>query len=168
MAFARCGIARVPLEDIAEAPHQAVHRVIPAIAPHWRSAGVIELAQIVDAVAMVGMVVRPDNRVNPVDMRRQQLVSHIGRCVDQDPRRLGLDDDRCAAACVARFGRIAIAPVAADPRDTRRRSAAKDDSLHAGGFALANRRKKLALVASARASGSISRKSARKRAVSAV
>ena len=124
----------------------------------------VELPQIVDAVAMIGMVVGPDHRVDVGDVGVEQLVAQVGPGVDEDPRLLRVDQDRDAAAGVPRLGGIALAPVVADPRDARGRAAAEDRTFIRRpceqGAEICGRR-------SARASTGTPRRSARKRAVSA-
>ena len=46
----------------------------------------VELPQIVDAVAMVGMVVGPDHRLDVADLGVEQLLAQVRAGVDQDPR----------------------------------------------------------------------------------
>ena len=45
-----------------------------------------ERAQIVDAVGMVGMLMRDQHAVEPVDFGIEQLLAKIGRAVDQNAR----------------------------------------------------------------------------------
>ena len=116
------------------------------IAGDRAAAGMIELPQIVDAVAMIGMVVGPDHRVD-VARRRRRAVARAGpgRC------RPGSAALPCSTRIEARVRRlrgsvgIALAPVVADPRHAGRGAAAEDADLHRAAFA--NKAWKLALVA---------------------
>ena len=84
---------------------------------------------------MVGMVVGPDHRVDVADIGVEQLLAQVGAGVDQDPRRRrGSTRIETRAAAVARLGRVAVAPVIADPRHAGRRAAAEHPQLHAGGL----------------------------------
>jgi hypothetical protein len=75
------------------------------------------LPQIIDAMTMIGVVVRPDHRIDAVDPGRQQLFAHIGCRVDQDARLRGFNEQRNARAAIARLGGVARSPVIADTRN---------------------------------------------------
>jgi hypothetical protein len=73
--------------------------------------------QVIDAVTVVGVVVRPEDRVDLVDADRQQLLTQVGRGIDQQARSgLALDQDGDARAAIPRLGGIAQPPVVADAR----------------------------------------------------
>lgn len=63
--------------------------------------GPVDLAQVVDAVHMVGMIVGVEHRRQPIDPGIQQLFTAIGRGVDQNRPFRSMDQDGRAAAAVA-------------------------------------------------------------------
>ena len=83
-----------------------------------------DLAQIVDAMHMIGVRMGVDHSVKRADVGVQQLVVHVGGGVDQhagDCRALDpLDQQRTAAAAVFRIGGVAIAPMPAQTRHAAR------------------------------------------------
>ncbi len=91
--------------------------------------------QVVDAVALVGVLMGQQDGVQPVDPGGQQLVAHVGRGIDQDhgrlerSRRPGADQDRAPRPAVPRLGRIPDAPVVADARNAAGRSAPQNADL---------------------------------------
>ena len=105
MAVDHGGIAALPFERIGEARSQRRERLRAGKAGHRRAARWKRLPQIVDAVAMIGMVVGPDHRVDVADAGIEQLLAQVGAGVDQDPRPVMLDQDRDPAAAVARLVR---------------------------------------------------------------
>src|SRR5690242_7133320 len=114
---------------------------------------------------MIGMIVCPDHRVDIVDIGGEQLFAHVGRRVDQDARRLRLDDDRHTRSTVARISGIAGTPIIADPRHARRGAAPENANFHA--FVFVKRSWKLRAVAPFNSSRSSPRRLARNWAVSA-
>ena len=57
-------------------------------------------AQIIDAVSVIGMVVRKEDAVKRIGTHAQQLLTQVGRCIDQNARALavgGSFDKRCAS-----------------------------------------------------------------------
>src|SRR3954468_13123875 len=158
-------IAVLAGKGVGEAQLQAVERLTARIARHRAAAGVVELPQIVDAVAMIGMVVGPDHCLDVVDVGIEQLLAKVRAGVDQDPHPLPRDQDRRPPPPFPRLGGIALPPVVADARHPRRGARAEDADLHQAPFA--NRIRKFPDVRSARPSTDSPRKSARKRAVSA-
>ena len=88
--------------------------------------------QIVDTVALVGMVMRHQHAVDPIDVCVKQLVAHVGRCIDQHRGLLAfvliplLDEQRATTATVARLPGVAGTPVIADARDAARRTATEN------------------------------------------
>jgi hypothetical protein len=89
-----------------------------------------KLPHVVDAVGVIGMFMGPDDGVHGGDIRLVHLVPEIWRRVYQDVVVAGADQDGDAAAAVAGFGRVAAAPIIADARYARRRSAPQDPDLH--------------------------------------
>ena len=91
-------------------------------------------AKLVEAVAMVGMIVGPDHRVQTVEAGVQRLLAKIRAGVDEDVGAFVADQDRSPAAAVARLAGIAAAPIIADPGHAERGSAAQEPKLHAAAF----------------------------------
>ncbi len=73
-----------------------------------------ELPQVVDTVAMIGMIVRDDDVVDFSDIGLKQLVPQVGPAIDQEPLSFAVDQDRGSGAPVPRLGRVAVTPVVAD------------------------------------------------------
>ena len=73
------GIAELAGKDIAEALAQAPHRLLAAIARQRPAPAIAHRAQVIDAMAMVGVVMRPEHRVEPVDVVVEQLLAQFGR-----------------------------------------------------------------------------------------
>jgi hypothetical protein len=76
------------------------------------------------------MIMRPKYRVYLMDIIRNKLLSQIGGRIDQQPRSsIIFNNDRGPRTSIARFLRVAIAPVqtkfTADARNTGRGSAAR-------------------------------------------
>src|SRR5262249_58724405 len=73
-----------------------------------------QAAQVVNAVGMVGMLMRIEHGVEPIDLGVKQLLAQIRRRIDQDTgnARAGaaLDQKRGAAPAVLGIARIAVAP----------------------------------------------------------
>src|SRR5690242_8519651 len=112
-------------------------------------------AQVVDAVGVVGMLVRVEDAIEPIDIRVQELLAQVRRGVDQHPGALALaalDQERTAAPAVLRILGITGAPAERRPRHAARRAAAQDGELEAHAAAAAlrgtleNRRKKFSVV----------------------
>lgn len=82
-------------------------------------------SQIVNTMAMIGMVMRPDHRVDMINSIVEKLVAQIRRCIDQYPGRWAFHKDRDTTPAVFRFIRVAIAPVVADPRHAGRSPASQ-------------------------------------------
>ena len=80
-------------------------------------------AQVIDAVAMICVVVRPEDRIDFLNSIGQQLGSQIGRGVDEDTLPgVVLDYDRYTATAVSRLRWVAFAPVIPDTRNAGGRS----------------------------------------------
>src|SRR5215475_4241401 len=122
----------------------------------------VEGAQLVDAMAVVGMVVGIEDGVEARDASVEELLPQVRRRVDEDSRAALLHQHGYAPPPVARIGWIAIAPVSVDQRHASGAAAAEDRHLHAGTGerALPNRRKKFAVVAAARSVSDSPRSSA--------
>ena len=96
------------------------------VAPHG------DRAEVVDAVRVVGVIVREQHRVDAVDAGGDELQPQLRRRVDQQPRAaVRLDDRADARALVARIGRTAHRAAAADLRDAEARAGAEEGELHA-------------------------------------
>ena len=64
---------------------------------------------------MIGVIMRPEDGVDLFNVICQQLRPQICRCVDEDSLSgIILNDDRHTGTAVARFVRIAFAPVVSD------------------------------------------------------
>src|SRR3546814_2142588 len=85
--------------------------MIAGVDRHRRTAQVHDLAQIVEAVRMVGMLVCPDDGVDLADARVEQLQPHVGAGVDEDAEAAERYHDRRAAAQIAWIVGIALTPV---------------------------------------------------------
>ena len=81
------------MERISETRGQRCERIHAGIASDGASCCVEKLPKIVDAVAMIGVVMRPDHRIGRRDIGGEQLFPHVGRRIDQNARRGALDDD---------------------------------------------------------------------------
>src|SRR5688572_1688691 len=104
-----------------------------------------DMSQVIDAVAVVGMIMGDDHPFQVRDVRRQQLLPHIGTAIDQQPLAVAVDQDRRAGAAVLWLMGIAVAPVISNPRHAGRSPAAENSYFHSAAFP--NRWKKLAVVA---------------------
>ena len=126
----RIGTARWRREAIAEArthrlPDRIVHidRNAPARAQR-------QGPQVIDAMRVVGVVVRVDDGVDCAHLRGQQLLAQIGRRVDENCRRpvwtLPLHEAGAAPSPVLGVGRIARAPVLDRCAERRRTSRTRE------------------------------------------
>ena len=128
------------------------------------------LAKIIDAMGMIGVVMRKKYCIKMADARRQQLFAQIRPGIDEDVGFGLLDEQRDTPTAVFRIAGVTVAPVpgpfrASNARYAARRSGTEHSDLHAGGRALLNRRKKFAVVVAESASGASPRRLARQRAV---
>ncbi len=118
------------LEAVGEALDQALagRRVEPHVQPLLH--GVRHHAQVVDAVRVVGVVMRIEDAVERFAAHAQELLAQIRRGVDQHRGvpllAETLDQRAAAAAAVLRVGRIAGAPHGADARHAAGRPAPED------------------------------------------
>src|SRR3981081_3240776 len=139
------------LEAVAEALHQ--DPVGALIRPGLdRSLAQHVGPHVVDAVDLVGMLVRPQHGVDALDLGVQKLVAQVGRGIDQEGLAAVLHQDGAAAAAIARVGGVGRAPFAASapapyPSYATPPPAAQDRPPHRRRSALANSRKKLSVVA---------------------
>src|SRR5262249_8589074 len=89
-----------------------------------------EPAQVVDAVGMIGMLVRVEDGLERVDLGVEELFAQIRRRVDQHPGgadgAAALDQQRGAAAPVLGILRIAVAPAGSGPRHAAGRATAEN------------------------------------------
>src|SRR5688500_16138030 len=135
---------------------------------YWALQHLRQGAQVVDPVAMVGMIMGDDQPVDPADITVEQLLAKVRAAIDQKGFAGAVEDDRRPCTAIARLVGVAFAPLIADFRHPGRRAAPEDADFHTATFcACGNKRKKLAVVAAASASGSSPRSSATKAAVSA-
>src|SRR4051812_46134485 len=96
------------------------------------------------------MGVGVEEGVDGADAGVDALLAEVGAGVDEDALAPGLDQDRAAAALVARVRGAADRAGAADLGHARGGAAAEDGDPHAAarrGAAFANRRKKFSVVA---------------------
>ena len=120
----RIGRAGRGLEDIAETVQQRRRggRIGPDRHPLMGIVG--KLADIVDAVGLVGMGMGIDHRIDGGDIGVDQLPDHVRPGIDQHAGDAmfahPLDQQRTAAAAVLRIARVAGAPAVADPRHAAR------------------------------------------------
>ena len=95
-----------------------------------------DLAQIIDAMHVVGMRMGIDHRIQCADTGIQKLVAHVGRGVDQDPRytlaALAFHQHRTAATAVLGVHGVAVAPVAPQPWHPARRPASQNGKAQRG------------------------------------
>ena len=109
--------------------------------------------EIVDAVHLVGMLVGPDHGVDPLDLGVEELGAQVGRGVDQDglaaasSTRMEQRRRRLRGSAGSAAPHSPLPSLPADARHAARRAAAQDRHPHAARSALANRRKKLSVVA---------------------
>src|SRR5258708_7480197 len=82
--------------------------------------------EIVDAVGLVGMLMRQEYRVNVIDLGVDQLLAQVGRSIDQDSRNsaipCALREQRSAPAAVFRVFGIPRTPAARRTRHATGRS----------------------------------------------
>src|SRR5205085_5349771 len=138
----------------------------PGVAGHGALAGAIELSQVVNSVAVIGVVVGPDYRFDFADVGVEELLPEVGPGVDENAGFAPGYEDRHSAAAVPGVRRIALSPVVADPGNARRGAAAEDPDLHHSPT-LANRDRKFEAVLCATSAVEIPRRTPKKRAVSA-
>ena len=172
--------ARRRLEAVSEALAHGAGRGLVQIDIDAPATVDEQRAQVVDAVGVVGVLVRVEHRVDPIDVGVEQLLAQIRRGVDQHPGDAGavaaLDQQRGAAAAVLGILRVAVAPAEPGARNAAGRAAAEDLEVQrhaavksaraAGRGTLSNSLKKLALVWRAISSGETARVSAKTLAVS--
>jgi hypothetical protein len=96
-------------------------------------------AEIVDTMDMIGMIMRNDYGVYPVNFCFEQLLSEVRTTIDDEALAGTLKQDRRSESPVARLVGVAFAPAIPDPRNTRRGSTAENSDFH-GCTALLNRR----------------------------
>src|SRR4249919_3357486 len=158
-------IKRASFKHIAESCGEPGERLRSRVKRYRLAAVCGDLPQIVDAVAMVGMVVRHQHTIERPYACRQQLLPEVRPAIDQQPQARAFKQDGGPCSAVSGVAGIALAPVISDPRHAGRRPAAEDPDLHVA--ALLNSLKKLAVVASPSSSSGSSRRSDRNAAVSA-
>src|SRR3546814_2669832 len=85
--------------------------MIAGIDRHRRTAQVHDLAQIVETMGVIRVLVCPDDGVDLADARVEQLQPHIGAGVDKNTEAAERYHDRRAAAQIAWIVGIALTPV---------------------------------------------------------
>jgi len=117
---------------------------------------------------MVGVRMCQHHRVDPRHTRIEKLLAQIWGSIDKDDDSSDFHQHRDAAATIAGIVGIAAAPISPDHRHAGRGAAAQDRHPHrTDALALPKRRKKLALVISAKCCSSIPFNSATAAAVAA-
>ena len=98
--------------DIAETLARAATSLFSSIAGDRSAASVSQRTQVVDPVAMVGMIVGPEHGIEATDPVRQQLAATVGRGIDQNSAALIVFQDyRHARAAIPGFIRVALTPI---------------------------------------------------------
>ena len=95
-----------PVEDIAEVFLNDGQGQIVAIAGDDGLVEKVEAAQFVDAVYMIGVMVRVQHSVDLRDVVLEALLPEVRRGVDQDIESIVLDQNRGSEAFVARIVRL--------------------------------------------------------------
>jgi hypothetical protein len=91
---------------------------------------VAETAEVIHACHMVGMTVRKDEQVDPIDPIPEALQAKFRSCVDLDVKSIHDDVDGSASAMVARIRGEAHRAVAGDHRDPLRGARAQKNDVH--------------------------------------
>jgi hypothetical protein len=93
-------IKRRSFKGIAESFPKPTDGIGPRM-NRYRAADMMrDLAEIVDAMAMIGMIVRDDHAVDFDQFGRQQLFAHVRPTIDQQPFPIAFDQDRRARSPV--------------------------------------------------------------------
>jgi hypothetical protein len=114
MGFNRGWIAIASIENIAKTAVQMTERFTSCVSGHRTAMVVKYLPDIVDAMTMIGMIMRPEHGIEINDVGRQQLRPQIRRCIDQDPGGCSFHDDGRPAPPVSGLGGVAGTPIIAD------------------------------------------------------
>ena len=118
------------VEDVGEPLRESLHRVRRTIHVDRRVAPVREGADVVNAIDVVGVVVREQNGVDSADARGNELQAQLRRGVDEDVRStVSLDQRSYSGAfvpCVRRSAHIALA---SDLRDAETGSCPQEGEL---------------------------------------
>ena len=81
-----------------------------------------EHPQVIDAVRMVGVIVREEDAVDGRDLGVEELLANVRRRIDEHPGAIApgdpLDEGGTASTAVLRIVRIAAAPMRAEARYT--------------------------------------------------
>ena len=113
-------------KDVTEPLSQPPYGFLHAEARQRTAAAISQRAQVIDSMAVIGMVVRPENGVDPVYPAAQELVAQVRRRVDEQSRAIiAFDNYRHARASVAWLVWIAGTPIARYARDAGRRTRAE-------------------------------------------
>ena len=119
------------IEDVGKAARKALESVCRTIHLERCVASARDCTNVVEAVRVVGVIVRIQDSVDSIDSGRNELKAKLGRRVDEKPRPLvGFDDRANAVALVSRIGRMTDRAATANLRDTKTRSGAEERQLH--------------------------------------
>src|SRR5438045_3387589 len=110
------------IENIMERPSNGRQRFLGSENGNGRLLAEVEGTHIVEPHDMVGMLVRKQDRVQPIDLGAQRLRAEVRGSVDQDVPAAVADQDGWAQAVVARVVRGADVTMAADGGHTHARS----------------------------------------------
>ncbi len=111
-------ISAIPGKDIAKTAFQGCQRIDAGITRYRSAHGVKHLPQIIDAMAVIGVIVRPNDGIERDDIGSQQLSAQIWRGIDENTCPVMLDQKRGARAAIARIFGVAGTPVVTDARNT--------------------------------------------------
>ena len=134
--------------------------------------------QVIDPVRVVGVLMRDENAIDPVNVGIEKLHAQVRSAIHQHARAQviaarAFDQQRTTPPSVLRVVRIAFAPAKRDARNTHGRAAAENGECEAHAAlaswrgTLLNSRKKFSVVCRAISSADTPRTSAKTLAVSA-
>ena len=92
------------IEDVRELDGKLRHGLPGAVGGKHRALEDRQRTQVIDAMHMVGVRVRKQHGVDPIDAGRHELEPQLGRGVDQETPASGLDERSRARAFVAGVG----------------------------------------------------------------
>lgn len=125
-------------ERVAETASQRVKHIGSSVKGH-RSVALRNRPKLIDAVAMVGVIMGNDNGIHFSDTGSQKLRPDVRPTIDEEPFSIAFQQQAAAQTAISRLIWIAFAPVGSDPGDTGRRAAAEDRQFQLG-LALPNKR----------------------------
>ncbi len=121
-------------EGVVEAAAQFGQRLLGGDCGQRRPQPTVQHPQIVHSHNVIGMAVGEQHRIHPADAVGQTLRPQIRPGIHQQALVAGLDHDRRACAAVARFRRVAGAPVARTIRPPDQRHPARSATAKNGDF----------------------------------